>query len=77
MYGWALAQKMPVNHFKLVKEASEFNEDFVESWNDESDEEYFLEVDFQYPENLRNIHNNATFFPERMKIEAVEKIVAN
>ena len=62
MYGWTLSQKLSVNDFKLVEEASEFNEDFVESWNDESDEEYFLEVDFQYPENLHNIHNDAPFF---------------
>ena len=56
MYGWTLSQKLPVNDFKLVAEGSEFNEDFVESWNDKSDEEYFLEVDFQYLENLHNIH---------------------
>ena len=77
MYGWALSQKLPVNDFKLVEEASEFKDDFVESWNDEGDEKYFLEVDFQYPENLHNIHNDAPFFPERMKIEKAEKFVAN
>ena len=38
---------------------------------------YFLEVDIQYPENLHNLHNDLHFLPERMKIEKVEKLVAN
>ena len=36
-----MSQKFPVN--------GEFNEDFTESYNKESDEGYFLEVDIQYP----------------------------
>ena len=38
---------------------------------------YFLEVDIQYPENLHNLHYDLHFLPERMKIEKVEKLVAN
>ena len=45
--------------------------------NDESDEEYFLEIDVQYPENLHKLHNDLPFLPERIKIEKVEKSVAN
>ena len=39
-----MSQKFPVN--------GEFNEDFTESYNKESDEGYFLEVDIQYPWNI-------------------------
>ena len=42
LYGWALSQKLPVNDFKWVEDISEFNEDFIKSYNDESDKEYFL-----------------------------------
>ena len=39
-------------------------------WIEESDKGYFLEVDVQYTEKL-------PFLPKRMKIEKVEKLVAN
>ena len=68
---------MPVNDFKLVEDISEFNENFIKSFNDESDEGYFFEVDVQYPENLHNLPNDLPFLPQRIKIEKVEKFVAN
>ena len=37
----------------------------------------FLEVDMQYLEKLLELHNYLTFLPERIKIENVEKLVAN
>ena len=56
---------------------SKFDESFIKSYYEESDEEYFLDVDVQHPEKLRNLHNSLLFLPERMKIEKVEKLVAN
>ena len=35
------------------------------------------EVDDQYLEKLHKRHNNLPFFPERMKIEKVENLVAD
>ena len=55
----------------------QFNEDFIKSYNKESDEGYFLEVDVHYLEKLHELHNDLPFLPERMKIEKVEKLVAN
>ena len=40
-----MSQKLPVNVFKWVEDLSEFNEDFIKSYNEESDKAYFLEVD--------------------------------
>ena len=45
--------------------------------NEESDKGYFLEFDVQYPEKLHDLHNDLLFLPERLKIEKVEKLVAN
>ena len=50
LYGWAMSQKLSVNSFKLVKETSQFNKDFIKSYNEESDEEYFFQVHGQYLE---------------------------
>ena len=37
----------------------------------------FLEVDFGYPEDLHDLHNNYPLAPERIKIGNVEKLIPN
>ena len=76
-YGWAMPQKLRINSFEWIKDTSQFNEDFIKIYNEESDKGYFLEVDVQYLENLHNLHNDLPFLPERIKIEKVEKFEAN
>ena len=76
-YGWAMLQKFPVNKSEWIEDTSSFNEDFIKNYNEESDEEYFLEVDVQYPEKLNELHNDLTFSPEKMKLQKTEKLVAN
>ena len=75
LYGWAMSQKLPVNKFEWIEDIYQFNEDFIKNYNEDSDEGYFLEVDVQYPEKLLELHDDLPFFPERMKIEKVEKLV--
>ena len=77
LYGWSVSQKLRVNNFEWIKNISKCNEDFVKSYNGESDEGYFLEDDVQYPEKLHEFYNDLPFLPKRMKIEKVEKLVAN
>ena len=72
-----MSQKLSVNCFKWVENTSQFNENFIKSYNDASDAGYFLEVDVQYSEKIHNLHNDLFFLPERMKIEKVQKHVAN
>ena len=65
---WEMSQKLPVNTFKWIKDASQFNENFIKNYNEESDEGYFLEDDVQYLEKLHELHNCLPFLPERIKI---------
>ena len=51
LYGWAISQKLPVNGFWWVKDLSQFNENFIKSYNENSDIGYFFEVDVEYPKN--------------------------
>ena len=44
-----MSQKLPVNNFEWIKDFSQFNENFIEGYNKDIDERYFLEVDVQYP----------------------------
>ena len=69
--------KIKNRYFERIKDTSQFNEDFIKNYNEESHEGYFLEFDVLYPEKLHDLHNDLSFFPERMKIEKVEKFVAN
>ena len=42
-------QKLPVNGFEWVEELSQFNEDFIKNYDEDSNKGYFLEVDVEYP----------------------------
>ena len=77
LYGWAISQKLPVNNFEWIKYTSQLNEDFIKNYNDESDKGYLLQVDVQYIEKLYELHNDLRFLPETVKIEKIEKLVAN
>ena len=65
LYGWAMSQKLPVNGFKWVENTSQFDEDFIESYDEESDEEHFRKVDVQHPEKLHELPNDLPFLPEK------------
>ena len=65
LYGWAMSQKLPVNNFEWIKDTSQFNEDFIKNYNEESDEGYFLEVDIQYLKNFNELYNDLPFFARK------------
>ena len=75
--GWKMLQKLPINNFECIKHTSQFKENFIKDYDEESDEGYFLEVDVQYFEKLHELHNDLPFLQERMKIEKIKKLVAN
>ena len=54
LYGCEMSQKLPVDGFEWTEETSQFNEDFIKSYNEKSDKGYFLEVDVQFPEKYMN-----------------------
>ena len=70
LYGRAISQKLSVSDFKEVEEISQFNEEFIESYNEESDEGNFLEVNIQYPKKLKE-----PFLPETMKLRKLKNLL--
>ena len=40
-----MSKNLPVNNFEWIEETSQFNEDIIKNYNEDSDEVYFLEVD--------------------------------
>ena len=37
-YGWTMSQNSPVNNSEWIEDTSQFNEDFIKYYNEESDE---------------------------------------
>ena len=74
LYGWSMFQKLPVNGFMWEYDLSRFNEDFIKSYNENSDKGYFLEVDIEYPKQLWSSHKD--FYQKEQKIEKVETLFA-
>ena len=60
-----------------AKNLSEFNEDLIKKYDEDSNTGYFLEVDVGYPKDLSNFHKDLPFLPKRQKIEKVEKLVCD
>ena len=44
-----MSQKLPVNSFKWVEDLSQFNEDFIKNYDENSYKGCILEVDLEYP----------------------------
>ena len=68
LYGWAMMKPLPVGDFKWMDEKE------LENWKDFP---CILEVDLEYPRELRVLHNDYPFAPERLKINNVEKLIPN
>ena len=49
-----MSQNLPVNNFEWIEGTSQFNEDFIKNYNEESDEGRFIEVDVHYPKDCMN-----------------------
>ena len=71
-----MPQKFPVHGFKWIEQESHFSSDFMENYNEDSDEGHFLEVDVLYLEKLHDLQNDLPFLHEKIEIEKVENILA-
>ena len=65
-------KNLPVSNFEWIDDTSQFNEDFIKNYNEESHQ-----VDVQYFEKLYELRNDLPFLLKGMKIEKSEKLVAN
>ena len=72
-----MSQKLAVNNFEWIENTSQFNEDFIKSYDEECDEVCFFEFNVQYLKKLHELPNDLPFLPERMKIEKIEQLLTN
>ena len=62
--GWVILQKHPVNNFAWIEDTSQFNEDFIKNYNEESDTGYFLNLMFNILKNYMNFIMIYNFYQE-------------
>ena len=67
LYGWAMSEHLPYGKFKWLKNVDEFD---VISINEKSDTGYFLEVDFEYPDELHELHNDYPLTPKKLAVSS-------
>ena len=56
LYRWGMPQKLPVDSFQWVENASPFSKELIRIVNEDSKEGYFLEVDVQFSETFTMIY---------------------
>ena len=64
LYGWAMSEYLPYGEFKWLKNVDRFD---VMSINEKSPI-YFLEVDFEYLDDLRELHNDYPLAPQKLGV---------
>ena len=72
-----MSQKLPANGFEWVEDLSQFQEDVIKNYDENSDKGYFLEVDVEYPRNLFNLQRDLPFSPERKKMGKCNKLLCD
>ena len=53
---------------------SNFTEDFIKNYDENSDEGYILEVDIEYPKQLIGSHMELPFLPGRRKLKKLKNL---
>ena len=66
LYRWVMLQKLPVNNFEQIEETSQFNEDFIKNYNDESDMDIFLKLMFNTQKNMNFIMTYRFYQKEKL-----------
>ena len=61
----------------MEKNVPKFDEDFTKTYEVDSNKEYILEVDVEYPKDLHNLHSDLSFLSKRMETENCYKLVCN
>ena len=65
LYDWAMSEYLPYEKFEWVKNVDELD---IMSINKKSDVGYLLEVDFEYPSELHELHNDYPLAPGKLGV---------
>ena len=77
LYGYAMSKKLSYGNFTWIDHVSIFTEDFIKSYNENSDTGYLPAVDVVYPQNRHESQKYLPFLPVKTKIEKGTKLSWN
>ena len=69
LYGWAMAQYLPVGGFKWEK-PKKFDKTSIMMMGDCDERGYIFEVDLEYPAKLHDLHNDYPLAVEKFKVRS-------
>ena len=67
LFGWAMSQYLPTGGFRWLTE-KEINTIDLAKYKDDIKKGVILEVDLEYPRELRDLHNDYPLAPEKIKV---------
>ena len=67
LYGWRLSEYLPYGEFKWLKNADGFD---VNSISEKSPIVYFLEIYYEYPDELHELHNDYPLAQEKLAVSS-------
>ena len=67
LYGWAMSQYLPTGNFKWMTD-KEINKIDLGKHKADGKKGLILDVDLEYPQELRDIHNDYPVAPEKVKV---------
>ena len=67
LYGWAMSKFLPTSGFKWLSQKNIENIN-LGKYTDESKKGLILEVDFEYPKELHDLHNDFPLAPEKISV---------
>ena len=56
------------------KNTSKFNEEFIKNYVKESNKEYVIEAEIEYPKNLYASHNDLPFLQEKIQQTCMQSV---
>ena len=75
LYGWAMSQKLPTHGFKWIDDDKSKVLKLLEK--KDTNRGFIFEVDLDYPESLRDSHNDYTLAPEKIKVDKIDKLICS
>ena len=77
LHGWAMCKKLPIDTFMWEQDLSILTNDFIKNYNENSDKGYLFHVDITYPQEIRELHADLPFLPDKMQVNKINKLVGN
>ena len=75
LYFWAMSEKVPVDNFQWIKDTFQRIKDFIKSYDEESDEEYFLEFDVHYSKNHMKLILIYHLYQKELKLKKLKSLL--